>query len=488
MTSPANVWKSLTAAFARQGVTGTMVLYWLMSNPDVRAVAPELFEYALNYARIKRVRGFVVGYGPPFERHYTDEHPITHVMMFGGNAMDDTKRFMPHLMKSGKIAVPPTAVERENFHVQFYERMRNAPPEYEERYSVVELKAPLETQRLVIDIDFKLSRAGSINECEASVPGMIAKIRECLSTQFPGRRLCVWHKTGVWRLNTKNGSTSPILRWGVHIYTNVIGTQLAMRFLGDVLRKSVRLPPGGELDNASFTGIGLRMDGSHKIVRCPWVTDTRAAHECRVCQGRRVLVTAPPYPLDETYGEWRRTLLCPLPGEEAWELAPEVQRILSRKRVHMDDAIEAGRKRHLRHQSKEVDPAIDKGFGAKAYLHAKECIALCKMMKEEYPQFGLPTRVHRDTSGNYFFSTAHRHCPFKKGEHSSSTLYIFCDARTRRASLRCRHPDGGDNDPYPCGKGTPESRQVLNLSEMLTKRLFGEGLRTSNGPLNTWNF
>jgi hypothetical protein len=430
--------------------------------------------------RVKRMKGFVVGYGPPFERYYqtVDEHPVTHVMMFGGNAMDEDRQ-AHWRVKSGKIAVPPTVVDRENFHVAFYRRMRDTPAEFDEKYSVVEMKGPLQTQRLVIDIDFKIGVEGTVNGCEQSVPGMLDKIRDCLVIQFPEHQPRVWHKPGTWRLSTRGGATHPVLKWGVHIYTNVIGSALTIRFLGDLLRKSIELPKGGMLDDASFTGIGLRMDGCHKIMRCPNLERTDRPHDCAYCQGRRVVLIAPPYRLDDSYAEWRRTLLSPLPDEEEWKLAPEVMRQLSKKRVSQDALLEAGRARHARVMSSRVDPALDPAFSTPVNLPFQERIELCNLMYAEYPQLGRPTRVHKDARGNYFFSTAHRMCEFKKGEHSSSTMYIFCDARTRRASLRCRHPDGGPNDPYPCGKG---ARSPLSLSAALKDRLFGSGL-----GMDTWD-
>lgn len=471
------VWASLTRAFARHGVTGTMLLFWLMTNPDVRAAAPPLFEYAVALARVKRVVGLVVGFGAPFERHYTTakDHPITHVMMFGGNAMDENVRITQQ-MKSGKIAVPLDVASRESFHLEFYNRMRNTPREFDEKYSVVEMKAPLETQRLVIDIDFKVGKTGTITACEESVAPLLEAIRACLAIQFPEHRPRVWHKPGTWRLSTHYGTARPELKWGVHIYTNVIASARTISFLGQLLRQSVALPPGGTMDDASFTGTGLRIDGCHKIMRCPNMERTCDAHFCRYCQGRRVVLIAPPYHLDDTYEAWRQTLLCPLPFEEEWKLAPEVMRELSKKRVSEDAVLEAGRKRQARVTSAVVDPRVDSAFSTPVNLPLQERLDLCEAMRAEYPQFGKPTRVHKDSRGNYFFSTAHRQCPFKKGEHRSSTMYIFCDSRTRRASLRCRHPPRDDADPCK------DARSPLSLSAGLKERLFGAGV-----GLDTWD-
>lgn len=481
LTEGCRLWELISGIMLRYGVSETLLLGFSLilrgaetdakdRHPHVGFLPRTALQYALFKARRLRVKYNQVAWGYPFSDFVMDKKgmnkdmPITHTMMFGGHSvMDGSRGLTGRTAKaSGTLCVPPDRIEE--FNIGLYKRL-TAKDNMNMSYSVVERK-PVDRWRFIFDIDFKVDGEGtSIATCEGAASDITFRISNWLMYAFD-RPVRAWFKMGVWRVKKSNNG-SFMLRNGIHIYTNVIVDKWTSEICGLLMSEQIKCPPGVIMDDIVFKDIGMRIDGCYKYVTCPEYNGKDDIHPCELCFMKKAIAVAPPYDIGRNYDEWRACLLTPLPDEGVWELnekTKEIGQYDSRKRQKTIDAIKENAAEHTgRSPLTESITGLRKDSLMPVEQTRKERII--DMIHSEYPQLGRPTRVDENSSGMIFVSTKCRKCPFKGGDHSSSTMYLFIENNPPRMRLRCRHRDF-PGDKYPCGK-FPRAEKYLKMSDAL---------------------
>lgn len=491
-------WKILAELLLPYGVSESLLLwYFIVSRCYVRSdVLSVAIGQAMNKGRYMRSRLLPVASGRLFEAYshamQTCENE-THTFMHGpvapvggefGSAGWAGRTF-------SKLYVPPD--RRETFYYALYHCMRGFARETVDggvatqlrTISMTELrgeKAGCSTWRLIMDVDVNLPATNgslTVSQCEAHVRAMPGEIRAWLAALYAKREEDVWCVADVspWRIkHTSEGV--PVLRGGVHIYTNVIVDATSAELVGIALREKMQLFPAViELDPVSFAQTPLRITGCHKIMRCPLLVAERrgvfpTAHDCEVCFGKRCVTISAPHHLPDDFGEWRRRLLFPLEGEALWslgEMHTELAgvKIMARKRRAGSELARTA----VRHRAEREDESLPRS--AISFQATREIRSRLNSMFPPYRDAVGDVRVISETY--MALSTDCTTCPFKQAEHRKATLYYLFHRKNRTVEIRCRHHRTAADaaiDGNRCGT-VPAPSVFLEVTDELQDLIFG---------------